>query len=110
MAESFCPKCWNRALEVISGRNSKGHWPKEAAKKLRRIEALIVADADEMGEFLGGKFSSTKVLKWEPISAGAALLTGIAAGRQELEKMLARVLPDSEVADYTERAIEPPAG
>lgn len=110
MADSFCPKCWNRCLELISGRNSKGHWPKEAAKKLRLVEALIVAEADELGEFLGGKFSSTKVLKWEPISAGATLLTGIAAGRQEVEAMLARILPDAEVVDFTERAIEPPTG
>lgn len=71
---------------------------------------MIVADADQLGEFLYGKFSSTKVLKWTPIEACAVLLEGIAAGRQELEKMLSRVLPDSEVADYTERAIKPPAG
>lgn len=110
MAESFCPKCWNRCLELISGRNSKGHWPKEAAKKLRRIEALIVADADLLAEFLGGKFSSTKVLRWTSIDVGAVLLEGIAGSRLEIGAMLARILPDAEVVDFTERAIEPPAG
>lgn len=108
MAESFCPACWNRSLEVIAGKNSKGSWPVMAAAKLRRIEAIVVADAEVLAEFLRSKFSQTKVLKWELVEPGAALLTGVLASRGELETMLGRVLPDATVEDFSERAILPP--
>lgn len=108
MAESYCPACWNRSLEVIAGRNSKGTFPVLAAAKLRRIEAIVVADAEALAEFLRRKFVSSKVLKWELIDSGAALLTGVAAGREELRQMLNRTMPDAEIADFTERAIVPP--
>lgn len=107
MSESYCPACWNRSLEIARGTNSKGAWPRLAASKLRRVEAMITAAPAELAKFLSGKFSSTKVMQWEPISAGAALLIGIAASRQELESMLRRILPSAEIADFTEAVIEP---
>lgn len=108
MAQSFCTPCWNRALECVTGKNSKGSWPAMAAAKLRRIEAIVVTDAEALAEFLRRKFASSKVMRWTVIEPGAALLEGIAASKAEVQLMLDRTMPDATIEDFTERAIVPP--
>lgn len=108
MAASFCACCWNRTLEVIAGRNRKGHWPSLTVKKLRRVEALIEATPGQLTTFLAAKFAHTKVMQWTRVDAGSVLLEAVLASRDELQSILDRILPGSTIADYTEAAISPP--
>lgn len=109
MAASFCVRCWNRSLELLTGRNCKGNWPSQTAKKLRHVEALIEADPKQLAIFLSGKFCQTRVLRWTRIDAGGVLLEGILSSLSELQALLSRILPGATVADFTEAAILPPA-
>lgn len=111
ISESLCVACYNRSTEVARGRNSKGGWPGQAAAKLRRAEALIVCDDPiELGEYLNSKSSQSKTMEWTRIDRDSALLESILTGRAELEAMLSRILPSASIVDFTERAIERPAG
>ncbi len=108
MAASFCARCWNRALEVIAGRNRKGHWPAITAQKLRRVEALIEAEPEQLAAFLATKFAQTKVMRWTAVDAGGVLLEAVMASRGELQAVLDRILPSASIADYSETAFTPP--
>lgn len=108
MLESLCTACWNRRLEITAGRNGKGRWPKVAAAGLRRVEAIIAADQDELREFMDDRHRQTKVAQWHLIDEANVLLVGIFASRSELEGVLARLLPSGCVVAFNEAPITPP--
>lgn len=106
MALSFCPSCWNRMLEIVRGRNSKGSWPAKAAAKLRHVRAIIdLPNRTAIDRFMASETAACKALRFTRYGPNSIWFEGVLGGTEELSRMLARTLPGATLLDADSRPV-----
>ena len=114
LAKTLCVSCFNRQRETIKGRNSKGDFPMHASAKLRWGFAIVshpstataLAKMNERHRPKGASWSSGLKGQYLPglpaievLDEQNAWLAAVVTGREELEMIVARLLPNGVIED-----------
>ena len=106
--------CFNRQRETIKGRNSKGDFPMHASAKLRWGFAIVshpstataLAKMNERNRTKGASWSSGLKGQYLPglpaievLDEQHAWVAAVVTGREELEAIIARLLPGGRIED-----------
>jgi hypothetical protein len=93
----LCVSCLNRHAEVINGRNSKGTFPRLAAKSLYQCHALLAGEFSYLKNVLRHRSQCAPIV--QRISGGA-FVSGIFSGSEEFDKWLVSHYPDAVLLDF----------
>lgn len=93
----LCVSCLNRHAEVIQGRNSKGTFPRLAAKSLYQCHALLAGNFACLKNVLRHR---SQCAPYVQRMTGGAFVSGIFSGSEEFDKWLATHYPDAVLLDF----------
>lgn len=91
IGRAYCPRCWNRNLDLFHGKNGKGVWPRVTASILHRCNAIFESPAFQLPE-------PSQPLRITRYGAGY-WLSGLLSDAAELSRLLARIAPGATLSD-----------
>jgi hypothetical protein len=108
LAGCLCLSCFNRAREVLTGRNAKGTAPRAWASRLHVASAIIqTQDAEQFAKVAASKrprctLGATALPQWSYFGNSHLWLEFVCSGPEELDAMLVRILPGAtiEASDF----------
>ena len=114
IARTICVSCFNRQRELENGRNAKGSFPMSAGRRLRFGYAILRLDGASAALHHLYKTTTTSTAGWrsglraehlpglpkfERLERDALFFSSIVTGRDELERIVARLLPGAAIED-----------
>lgn len=106
LAGCLCRSCYNRAREVIIGKNAKGTAPTLLANRLRPAAAIIQTPSTEQLAIAGaskrprGTHGTIALPQWSRLDRSHLWLEFVCSGADEVAAMLARALPGATIAVF----------